>query len=830
MCLKKTDSQKNYKFWWVLTAIFLFAMTIRILHIWQVSKWPFFSIPLGDAEIYHSWAKQIAEGDWLGEGVFYYPPLYAYLLALIYKFIGINVLIVRICHIFIGSLSCILLVDAGRRFFSKSVGVCAGLMLAIYAPAIFYDGLFHKTVVAAFFLSLALWLLSRLTDKPGKINLWLILGIIVGCMILTRENALVFVPCILIWGFVHCRNTGKQRVVPAAIFLLGVLIILLPVVVRNKVFGGQFHLTTSNFGRNLYIGNNEEGDGTYKALRFGRGHGQYELTDDVQLAEQAMGRKLTSGEVSRYWAGKAVNYIKSQPLDWLRLMGRKLALVLNATEIADTEDLYSYSEFSMVLRLAGFIGHFGVLAPLAMLGIWSTWHKCKKLWILYLLAGLYILSVIVFYVFGRYRYPVVLILILFASAGLLKIPYILQKRTKTKFVAIIIVIGLVFICNRPIVSKDIMRATTHINIGSNLYDSGNIDDSVTHYRKALQIIPNYAEAHNNLANSLLLQEKFVEAITHFNQALRYGGNNADVHCNLANAFRLQGRYNEAIRHYQIALQEQTFYGKAKAYNNLGIVFQSQQRFDEAVDNYYKALREEPDYYQAYYNLGNTFRLLRQFEKAEDNYRKTLQLKPDYTEARNNLAVTLKLQGKYEEAVSQFNKILQAEPDFINARYNLAGLFEMQNRLQQAALQYRHILKQRPHSAKAHYSLAVILGKTGQLDLAIPHFRQALLLESEPPQLLDNIAGFLLTYGNSQQRALKEAVAFAERAAELTKYQNAAILETLAETYVATKQFEDAISTLKKAVAIAANDNELKDRLQKQLARYYRLNLKTKNSP
>src|SRR5438067_7454970 len=47
----------------------------------------------------------------------------------------------------IGSASCVLLASAGRRFFSDRVGVACGLMLAIYAPAIFFDGLVQKSTL-----------------------------------------------------------------------------------------------------------------------------------------------------------------------------------------------------------------------------------------------------------------------------------------------------------------------------------------------------------------------------------------------------------------------------------------------------------------------------------------------------------------------------------------------------------------------------------------------------------------------------------------------------------------------------------------------------------
>jgi hypothetical protein len=54
----------------------------------------------------------------------------------------------------------VLLALAGRRFFSRSAGVAAGLILAFYAPAIFADGLIQKSALGLSLLCLLLWLLG----------------------------------------------------------------------------------------------------------------------------------------------------------------------------------------------------------------------------------------------------------------------------------------------------------------------------------------------------------------------------------------------------------------------------------------------------------------------------------------------------------------------------------------------------------------------------------------------------------------------------------------------------------------------------------------------
>src|SRR5262249_22515003 len=155
-----------------------------------------------------------------------------------------------------------------------------------------------------------------------------------------------------------------------AMLIIGASVVLLPVGLRNAIVGGEFHLTTAQFGPNFYIGNHAHADGTYASLRFGRGSPEYEQSDATALAERAAGHALSPGEVSGYWADLALDDIGAHPVDWMRLEAHKFRLLWNSTEIVDTESQESHEDYSPVLHVLGRVAHFGILAPLAGLGVW----------------------------------------------------------------------------------------------------------------------------------------------------------------------------------------------------------------------------------------------------------------------------------------------------------------------------------------------------------------------------------------------------------------------------------------------------------------------------
>src|SRR5688572_9656336 len=128
-------------FFWQLVAVAALALIVRLIYIWQLRDSPFFDVLMGDAHRYDVWAAQIAGGDLIGREVFYQAPLYPYFLATLYTIGGRSLLMVRVCQAVLGTVACVLLALTARRVYSDRTGLIAGVGLALYAPAVFFDGL-----------------------------------------------------------------------------------------------------------------------------------------------------------------------------------------------------------------------------------------------------------------------------------------------------------------------------------------------------------------------------------------------------------------------------------------------------------------------------------------------------------------------------------------------------------------------------------------------------------------------------------------------------------------------------------------------------------------
>ena len=692
--------------------IFAVALIVRLLHVWQMRGTLFFSVLMGDSRGYDVWARQLAAGDWIGSDVFYQAPLYPYFLGIVYAIVGRDLLAVRLIQAVLGGVSSVALGYAAARLVAPAAGLVAGLMLALYPPAIFFDGLLQKSVLDVLLVCLSLAIVGHIVATGGRARSWLALGITMAALSLTRENALALVAVVLVWAasprpappaVAHDGTPRRWTLRAPAAVLAGLAIVLLPVAARNYAVGGGIYLTTSQFGSNLFIGNNALADGSYMSLRAGRGSPEFERLDATELAEQASGRPLTPAEVSSYWTGRTLAFVRDRPAAWLGLLARKTRLLWTRTEIIDTESQESHAEYSLPLRVLGPVWNFGIVLPFAVMGVWVLWPDRRRLWLLYALTAVYAASVILFFVVARYRHPLVPFAMIFAAAGVVKARDAIRASSARQLVPVAaMTLAAVIVAFWPAESAAARRAITENNLGTALQEEGRAAEAVERYQRALAFDAGYAPALNNLGTALRATGRVDDAVKVYGEALARDGDAANVHYNLGNALMAQGKPAEAAAEFERALQADPRF--VDALNNLGMALDEQGRADEAIESFRRATVTDPKSAVAFANLGRSLAargaareaaaaleqsialapanaethydlgsvLLESgaFSRATTVLREAVRLVPDYAEAHNNLGIALASQGLMAEAISHWKEAVRLKPDFTDAKVNL----------------------------------------------------------------------------------------------------------------------------------------------------------------
>ncbi len=384
----------------------------------------------------------------------------------------------------------------------------------------------------------------------------LAIGVMTGLLVLTRENALAWLPILGAWVcFARTGASPKSRCLRLGTYGLGAALVLMPVGVRNAYVGGQWSVSTFQAGPNFYIGNHRGATGRYRPLVRGHETPTFERRDATMLAEREVGRTLSPREVSRYWLSRGMDDIRAAPGSWLLLMGKKSLMVVNRHEVADAESQYVCADFSPVLRGLGTLWHFGVLCPLAAMGIVLTRGRWRVLWIYYALLASMVAAVALFYVMARYRYPLVPLLMPFAAAGCLQAWTCIRAREFRRLGLSLSVGAIVaIVVNVPIHDEKRLNAHAWMNVGVALAEEGDIIGATAYFRRALEGQAASPEANNNLAQALAMQGDFAGAIPHYETALRSDETLMGVDFNLAVALENVGRLDEAFAHYERAVE------------------------------------------------------------------------------------------------------------------------------------------------------------------------------------------------------------------------------------------------------------------------------------
>ncbi|HEX6974982.1 MAG TPA: tetratricopeptide repeat protein, partial [Vicinamibacterales bacterium] len=576
--------------WLPLAAIFVLALVLRLLHAWVLERSVLGLVPIGDAIEYDAWAQRIAAGDWLGSEVFYQAPLYPYFLAVLFKLFGHSLHAVRIVQSVLGAVSGVGVAWAGRRFFDERVGIMAGVLLALYAPAIFFDGLIQKSSLDLFLIAMLLALLGEFHARGGM--RWIVIaGVALGLLALNRENARVLYPVICVW----LLTRGTRRVRHAVVFTFAMLVVLLPVGIRNYRVGGEFLVSTSQLGPNFYIGNNSGATGEYAPLVAGHGTARLEAEDARALAEQATGRPLTPSEVSDYWLQRAIADIRDDPWRWKKLTARKVALTLGAAEIPDSESIEAYASDSPALYALRWLD-FGVLLPLAVLGAWMTRDRWRELGILYAIVVTLVLAVAAFYVFARYRYPLVPVLVPFAAAGIV-VPW--RVRQWRSIVPGVIAAIIVAVAMR--IPLHASTDETFLNVSKQLVREQRWSEADDVLRRVIARQPDDSEAHFNLGVALNGGGDKAAALAEFETAVRRSPSDPAAQASLALALNDAGRPSDALPHFREAARLAPTIPENRT--NLGLALLSAGLPAEASAEFAETLRLQPDSIPASFRLA-----------------------------------------------------------------------------------------------------------------------------------------------------------------------------------------------------------------------------------
>ena len=239
-----------------------------------------------------------------------------------------------------------------------------------------------------------------------------------------------------------------------------------------------------------------------------------------------------------------------------------------------------------------------------------------------------------------------------------------------------------------------------------------------------------------------------------------------------------------------------------AHGALGSALYTRGDIDGAVRSFRQALAINPNAPRSNSNLGQILLKQDQGPEAIVFLRRALEydarvVRPDLHHA---LGLSLEAADRVDEAVSHYRRALELYPNFANAHYNLGNALGRQGKLDQAISHFRRALSLNPNYAQAHHNLGDALALSNDLEGALRHFGEAVRISPDFAVTWGRMAEIVGGHPDPEVRDPGQAVIFAQRAAELTDYENPAVLAQLAELHGAVGQYHKAMVTAQAALS------------------------------
>ena len=461
---------------WVIISLLLLALTFRIVYFAEIRTGPCFHQHLweqSDMNFFHTWARQMKGGDWLtgqplhpyhnwhdrvaeryfrfhenqpampsiqqlpahvdreakhalwdhwyGQTRYHQEPLYPYLIAAVYKLFGEQIAWIFLLQLCIGIANVFLVYDITRKSFGETAAAAAGLLAVLCGPLVFFEMVLLRSTLISFFGLFLVWLTLKSQQAESALS-WGAIGLVFGLAILLKSIFILLIAPMAVYLMLRHRHIPKRALKYTSALLVGVIIALTPLLVRN-ISVGAAPLGLSSVTAVTFLSANA-------ADAHPRGFFVSEHVAPIMAK--------TSGAIFP----TAIETLKTQStLRYAKLLGHKFLLMWHWYEIPNNANFYYYRLHSFILRYLPVT--FLIIAPLGIVGVFIAIGQRRRCAPLYLLLAMHVISILLVYISARFRAPLLAALLPFAALTLTRIGEDLKTNKRISALTICLALAVV---------------------------------------------------------------------------------------------------------------------------------------------------------------------------------------------------------------------------------------------------------------------------------------------------------------------------------------------------------------------------------------------------
>ena len=401
-----------------LISMMIVALSLRLLWIFSINHEEFDK----DFWIDDARAQELLhDGSYSFKGVktAFFPVGYPFFLSVLYRLFGPSLLVGKIANALLGSILCVLTALIAKIIFDVRTGTIAGWIMAFYPNNIFYSSLLLSEILLATLLAFTVLLIISHKFEPHYL---LLAGILVGLCMLVRAVAVILPVCILIYWY---KIKAKKLLQHFVMLIIGVAFIVAPWTIRNYRVMHHFVLVSTNGGVNFWMAH-IHGGYAEAPMRFSANWGFPATSPEREVIAEKQAYR------------EAFDYLKKDPLEPLKTFPKKFVHFF----YADIDGLLNNSGFPVVTSISGLPkvvpilpislplffkwllylcaqGFYVLVIITALIGIIQCIrnNQSRSYFLMIVVLGWTLFHTLIFFALGRYRFPLMPLLIVFSAFG-----------------------------------------------------------------------------------------------------------------------------------------------------------------------------------------------------------------------------------------------------------------------------------------------------------------------------------------------------------------------------------------------------------------------------
>ena len=349
-------------------------------------------------------------------------------------------------------------------------------------------------------------------------------------------------------------------------------------------------------------------------------------------------------------------------------------------------------------------------------------------------------------------------------------------------------------------------AVGHYHLGRMLLEAGKVEEATASLERAIAVNASFEPAYLALASIYESRQDQARAVAVLRKYLQsVNPRNRDIRHQLVRLYVSAKDFQGARKELNDLLAEDP--SDLDAQLRLALVYGEEKEYPQAIDQLTQILKARPTELKVRDYLGFLYEEAKDTKKAVETYTFNIQLEPSYFEGHLHLGVLFYRLKQFPEAITHLTKAITINPKQPEAHIVLGLTYLQQDQFESAAQALEEGIRQNPKSADLHFNLGTVYDKLNRFDDVVRVMETAIKLDPHHADALNYLGYSYAERGVKIDQALsltKQAVAL--------KPSNGYYVDSLAWAFFKSGQLGEALTEMKRAVALVGDDPVLYEHL------------------